>query len=373
LHPPASGLTAPIPSDIRVNDSRWFGRVLREKSLGLGESYMDGWWDCAQLDEMFYRLLRCGLDSKVRGNLRYLLSFLPGLLFNLQSRMRSRMVAKRHYNLGNDLFLSFLDDYQQYSCGYFKQTDDLDQAQQDKLALIARKLQLSGSDHVLDIGCGWGGLARYVATHHGCRVTAINISKHQLRYARDRCKGLSVDFHECDYRSIGGRFDKIVSVGMFEHVGHKNYPTYMKVVHRSLKDEGIFLLHTIGSNISSKSCDPWVTKYIFPNGMLPGPAQISKAAEGLFVIEDWHNLGPHYDKTLMAWNRNFQRAWPSLRGHYDDRFKRMWEYYLLSSAGAFRARDLQVWQIVMTRQGSGRAQPACRAWNPTRPCSTLEP
>lgn len=353
-------LNGPHPWDIQIRDRRWFGRVWRDKNLGLGESYMDGWWDCAQLDEMFHRLLRSGLDSKVRGNLPYLLRSLPGLLLNLQSRMRSRMVAKRHYNLGNDLFLSFLDNYQQYSCGYFDKTDDLDQAQQDKLALIARKLQLADSDHVLDIGCGWGGLARYVATHHGCRVTAVNISNPQLRYARDRCKGLPVDFSECDYRSITGRFNKIVSVGMFEHVGHKNYPTYMRVVHRSLKNEGIFLLHTIGSNISSKSCDPWVIKYIFPNGMLPGPAQISKAAEGLFVIEDWHNLGPHYDKTLMAWNRNFQHAWPSLKDHYDDRFKRMWEYYLLSSAGAFRARDLQVWQIVMTRQGSSRAQPACR-------------
>ncbi len=348
------------PWDIQVKDARWFERVWREKNLGLGESYMDGWWECAQLDEMFYRLLRCGLERQVRGSLRYLLSYLPGVLFNLQSRLRSRIIARHHYDLGNDLFLAFLDDYQQYSCGYFEKTDDLHRAQLDKLALIAGKLQLSNSDHVLDIGCGWGGLARYVATQYGCQVTAVNISREQLHYARERCDGLPVHFRDCDYRSIDGRFDKIVSVGMFEHVGLKNYRTFIEVAHRSLKDEGIFLLQTIGSNISQRGCDPWVVKYIFPNGMLPSPAQIGKAAEGCFVIEDWHNLGPHYDKTLMAWNRNFQQAWPALKDRYDERFKRMWEYYLLSSAGAFRARSIQVWQIVMTKHGSGRAQPACR-------------
>jgi len=178
----------------------------------------------------------------------------------------------------------------------------------------------------------------------------VNISREQLCFARNACKDLPVRFLDCDYRAICGTFDKIVSVGMFEHVGRKNYRTFMKIVHRCLNDTGIFLLHTIGSNRSQVNLDPWFNRYIFPNGMLPSTAQIAKAFEGLFVIEDWHNLGLHYDKTLMAWNDNFRKAWPRLQEKYDTRFKRMWEYYLLSCAGAFRARRIQVWQILMTKK-----------------------
>jgi cyclopropane-fatty-acyl-phospholipid synthase len=346
------------PWDITVNDERFFARVLREKNLGLGEAYMDGWWDCRRLDEFICRVLNIRLDVSVKGGLKYLPLLLPGILFNLQSKARARMVAERHYNLDSDLFLSFLDPYNQYSCAYFSNTDDLSCAQQNKLALICRKTAIGRTDHVLDIGCGWGGFAKYAAETHGCAVTAINISTEQIRYAAGFCKGLPVRLLECDYRDIQGRFDKIVSVGMFEHVGWKNYRTFMRVAHRCLKDDGIFLLHTIGGNESTRSCDPWITRYIFPNGMLPSIAQISQSIEGLFVVEDWHNLGPHYDKTLMAWNANFHAAWPRLEGRYDERFKRMWEYYLLSCAGAFRARSNQVWQVVLTKYGS--RQPACR-------------
>lgn len=348
------------PWDIQVKDDRWYDRVWREKSLGLGESYMDGWWDCREPDEMICRLLRADLEGKVKGDLRCLIRLLPAILFNLQSRARARMIAERHYDLGNDLFFSFLDPYNQYSCGYFENTNDLAQAQEDKLALICAKLNLAGGDHLLDIGSGWGGLARYAAERIGCTVTAVNISKEQLRYSRDFCKGLPVHFEDRDYRTIKGRFDKIVSVGMFEHVGRKNYRSFMKAVHRCLKDDGIFLLHTIGGNKSRSGCDPWITKYIFPNGMLPSIAQIAKAVERLFVIEDLHNIGLHYDKTLMAWNCRFQQAWPELKDRYDERFKRMWEYYLLSCAGAFRARSIQVWQILMTKCGVGTVQPGCR-------------
>ena len=350
----------PNPWDIQVHDRRFYRRVIQDRNLGLGESYMDGWWDCERIDELIRRLLLGGVEEKIRANPKYLVRFLPALLFNLQSRARARIIAKRHYDLGNDLFFSFLDSYRQYSCGYFRDTQDLDQAQRNKLELICRKLNLRDTDHLLDIGCGWGGLARYAAERFGCTVTAVNISKEQLQSAEGFCRGLPVQFQNRDYRAIEGRFDKIVSVGMFEHVGRKNYRTYMKVVRRCLKDDGVFLLHTIGGNASRMGCDPWITRYIFPNGMLPSIAQIAKAAEGQFIIEDWHNLGPHYDKTLMAWDENFQQAWSGLAGKYDTRFKRMWEYYLLSCAGAFRARNIQVWQIVMTRAGSGASQPNCR-------------
>lgn len=349
------------PWDIRVHDERLFERILRHRNIGLGEAYMEGWWDCRQLDAMVCRMLSTSIEKKVKNNLGYLIRFLPGLLLNLQNRSRARNSVARHYDLGNDLFLSFLDSYHQYSCGFFDETGDLERAQENKLALICRKLALSPGERILDIGCGWGGLARYTAERIGCEVTAVNISKDQLSYAEQACGGLPVTFRDCDYREIRERFDKIVSVGMFEHVGVKNYRTFMKVAHHSLEDNGIFLLHTIGGNRSTRSCDPWVTRYIFPNSVLPSPAQLTKAVEGLFVIEDWHNLGPHYDKTLIAWHQRFQRAWPRLGKKYGATFKRMWEYYLLSCAGAFRARSIQLWQIVMTKVDTATAQPQCRS------------
>lgn len=348
------------PWDIRVHDERFGARVMRELNLGLGESYMDGWWDCERLDELFHRLLTSGIEKKIRGSPRHMLRLLPAVLFNLQSRARARLIARRHYDLGNDLFLSFLGSTVQYSCAYFEGTDDLDEAQRNKLRMICEKLGLCPGEHLLDIGCGFGGLARFAAAEYGCKVTAVNISREQMRHARDICAGLPVRVLDQDYRAIEGRFDKVVSVGMFEHVGRRNHRTFMRVAHRCLSPGGVFLLHTIGGNVTCFNCDPWIAKHIFPVGMLPSAALIGKAAEGLFVVEDWHNIGPHYDKTLMAWNRNFQAAWPALAERYGERFKRMWEYYLLSCAGAFRARRIQVWQIVMTKDGVGRPQPACR-------------
>jgi len=340
------------PWDIQVYDDKWYKRVWSEHSLGFGESYMDGWWDCRSIDDLICRLFESGLIGKVRGNIKYQLKFLSGVFFNLQSKVRSRIIADHHYDIGNDLYFSFLDPYLQYSCASFRKTDDLNQAQQDKLKLIAGKLDLKSSDRLLDIGSGWGGLARYIAENHGCEVTGVNISQEQLKHSREFCTGLPVSFLDQDYRSISGSYDKIVSVGMFEHVGQKNYREFMEVVDSCLKDDGIFVLQTIGCNRSKKSCDPWITKYIFPNGMLPSISQISRSAEGLFNIEHLENAGTCYDKTLMAWNDNFQNAWPELKQKnkkYDERFKRMWEFYLLSCAGAFRAGRNQLWRIIMTK------------------------
>jgi len=335
--------------DIQVRDERFYPRVLKNGSRGLGESYMAGWWDCSRLDEFFCRLLRGRVDKKIGENLKSLFYYLYARLFNPQSPARAHIIAQQHYDLGNDLFLSFLDPYNQYSCAYYSETADLEEAQQKKLDLICRKINLQPQDQVLDIGCGWGGLARYAAEKYGCTVTAVNISDEQIDYARKSCGHLPVNIIRQDYRKIRGTFDKIVSVGMFEHVGPKNYRTFMQAVHRCLIEEGIFLLQTIGGNHSRFNCDPWVNRYIFPNGTLPSLAQIGRAAEGLFVIEDVHNLGSHYEKTLLAWNERFQQAWPGLSGKYDETFKKMWEYYLLSCAGAFRARSIQLWQIVLTR------------------------
>ncbi|MCK9230374.1 MAG: cyclopropane fatty acyl phospholipid synthase [Syntrophales bacterium] len=342
------------PWDIQVHDDRFYSRVLRDASLGLGESYMEGWWDCPRIDELICRILAGNLEEKVKKNLKILLLYLRARMFNLQTRSRAGIIARRHYDLDNEFFLSFLDSYDQYSCGYFEGTDDLEEAQQKKMDLLCRKLDLKSSDHVLDIGCGWGGFARYAAEHYGCTVTAVNISEEQIRYAREQCAGLPVKVISQDYRSMRGSYDKIVSVGMIEHVGQKNYRTFMRVADRCLKEGGIFLLHTIGGNQSRINCDLWINRYIFPNGMLPSVAQLGRVAEGRFVVEDIHNLGTNYEKTLLKWNDRFQKSWPRFASRFDETFKRMWEYYLLSCAGAFRARSIQVWQIVLTKPGIGQ-------------------
>jgi cyclopropane-fatty-acyl-phospholipid synthase len=201
------------------------------------------------------------------------------------------------------------------------------------------------------VGCGWGGAARYFAERHGAEVLGVTISAEQARYAADHCRGLPVTIEQRDYRAIEGRFDRAYSIGMFEHVGWRNHRAYLRVVADHLDRDGLFLLHTIGAPVSSRSGDAWVARYVFPNSLLPSAAQIAAASEGLFVIEDWHNFGADYDATLLAWHRNFERAWPRLAARYGERFHRLWRYYLLTSAGSFRARRSQLWQVVLSPRG----------------------
>jgi cyclopropane-fatty-acyl-phospholipid synthase len=340
------------PWDIQIKDERFYRRVVSQGSLGLGESYMDGWWDCPRLDELVFKVTMSGVRSRVRPTLPLLFLVLKTKLFNMQSIGRSPEVAEKHYNLGNKLYENFLDPYMQYSCGYFKDTTELNKAQENKMDLICRKLHLKSSDRVLDIGCGWGGLAKFMAERYGCKVVGTNISDEQIKYAREFTKGLPVEIIKKDYREMTGRFDKIVSVGMFEHVGYKNYRKFMESAEKLLTDKGLFLLHTIGNNRTAPVGDPWTNKYIFPNGVLPSIKAIGSAAEKLFVIEDWHNFGQYYDPTLMAWFNNFNNNWNNIKSEeYNDRFYRMWKCYLLSFAGSFRARYIQLWQIVMSKKG----------------------
>jgi cyclopropane-fatty-acyl-phospholipid synthase len=260
-------------------------------------------------------------------------------------------VGFKHYDLGNRLFEAMLDSRMNYTCGYWKNAKNLDEAQLHKLELTCQKLLLKPGMRMLDIGCGFGALAKYAAENYGVKVVGVTISKEQRDYAQQNCAGLPVEIRFQDYRDVNEKFDRIASLGMFEHVGHLNYRTYMNVANKCLSDDGIFLLHTIGSKVSSVASDEWISKYIFPNGMLPSIPQIGNAAEGLFVMEDWHNFGADYDKTLMAWYANFNHHWDQLKSYYDERFYRMWKYYLLSCAGLFRARYTQLWQIVFTKQG----------------------
>ena len=338
------------PWDLRVRDPAVPARLLAGGSLALGESYMDGGWDAGSLDGLLQRLLDAGIDRRV---IRFadLRIALLARLFNLQRGRRAHVVGERHYDLGNELYSAMLGGRLVYSCGYWREAVDLDAAQRAKLELCCRKLELRAGMRLLDIGCGWGEMLRYAAERHGVSGVGVTISHEQAAYARELCRGLPVEIRVQDYRELGERFDRVVSIGMFEHVGVRNYADYFDVARRCLEADGLFLLHTIGGNRSRTHTDPWIGKYVFPNSMLPSAAQLTAALEGRFVIEDWHNFGADYDRTLQAWRDNIEAAWPALPARYDERFRRMWRYYLAASMAAFRVRLIQLWQLVLSPGG----------------------
>ena len=338
------------PWDLQVHNDDFYARLLAEGSLGLGESYMDGWWDCDRLDKFFHRILRAELHTRVKTR-REFFEVLKSKLLNLQKPSRAFQIGQRHYDIGNNLYRHMLGELMIYSCGYWKNASTLDEAQEAKLNLVCRKLGLRAGMRVLDIGCGWGGTAKFAAERYKVEVLGITVSEEQLRFGKEFCQGLPVEIRLQDYRSLNGTFDRILSLGMFEHVGYKNYVTFFHVVNSCLKDNGLFLLHTIGNNRSINRTDPWFARYIFPNSMTPSAKQICANIEGLFVIEDWHNFGADYDKTLMHWFRNFHENWEAIKKDYGESFYRMWKYYLLSCAGSFRARKSQLWQIVFSTKG----------------------
>jgi len=350
-----AGITVngPASYDMQVSDERIYQRIFAEGTLGLGKSYMDGWWGAKDLPEFFYQALRAKLYKEVAGFGTLWLS-LRARFINRQSGTRAFEVGEKHYDIGNDLFKVMLDRRMIYSCGYWSGTpsaQSLDEAQEAKLDLICRKIGLKAGQTVLDVGCGWGGFLKFAAEKYGAKGVGITVSKEQAALARENCKGLPVEIRVEDYRDTQGQFDHVVSVGMFEHVGPKNYRTYFKKVRSLLKDDGIFLLHTIGSIVTTLRADAWLDRYIFPNGVVPSIAQIGPAMENVFHMEDWHSFGADYDKTLTQWWANFDRAWPTLKERYGERFYRMWKYYLLSCAGSFRARDVELWQLVLSKNG----------------------
>ena len=353
----AAGVEADGPGDCdpRILNDHFFGRVVRQGSLGLGEAYMDGWWTVPSLDGLLYRLLRHGIDQRVHG-VGSRLDDVRAWLLNLQTGRRSRKVGEQHYDLGNDLFEAMLGERLVYSCGYWREAGNLDDAQAAKLDLVCRKLGLRPGMRVLDIGCGWGEALKFAAERYGVEGVGVTISREQAEYARRLCAGLPVEIRLQDYRELHEPFDRIFSIGMFEHVGAKNYDIYFEVARRCLRDDpatggGLFLLHCIGSNLSVQHTDPWIGRYIFPNSMLPSARQIAGCTEGRFVTEDWHNFGTDYDLTLQAWRANVEAAWDTLPARYDERFRRMWRYYLAASMAAFRARRIQLWQLVLSPHG----------------------
>lgn len=347
------------PWDMRLNAPGVPERIFAQGNLGLGEAYMDGAWEAERLDEFFHRLLSARLDRQVQP-LRMMLHALRARLVNLQSSRRAWQVGRVHYDLGNAFYAAMLDPRMTYTCGYWKNAGNLAKAQEAKLELICRKLRLEPGMRVLDIGCGWGSFLGYAAERYGVQGVGVTISKEQAIWASQRYAGLPLEFRLQDYRQIEEHFDCIASVGMFEHVGHKNHRVFMEVATRCLAEDGLFLLHTIGKNDRSSSTDPWIDRYIFPNGDVPSLGQIGDAANDLLILEDLHNFGADYDKTLTAWCHNFEKAWPQFADQLGERFRRMWRYYLLSCAGAFRARDLQLWQLVLSKNGvpGGYERPA---------------
>ncbi|WP_035099453.1 cyclopropane fatty acyl phospholipid synthase [Devosia sp. LC5] len=338
------------PWDVQVHNESLYGRVLSQGTLGLGESYMDGWWDAEALDQFLFKLIQANIQDNFPKDLALIGSVLKGKLLNMQRR-RVTEVGEKHYDIGNDLYAAMLDKRMIYSCGYWQNASDLDAAQEAKLDLICRKVGLEPGMRILDIGSGWGGFLQFAAERYGVSGVGVTVSKEQAALANERTAHLPVETKLLDYQALDGQFDRIISIGMFEHVGYKNYRAYFEKAARLLVPDGLMLLHTIGGHSSTSHGDPWSEKYIFPNGMLPSIAQIGKATESLFVIEDWHNFGADYDTTLMAWHERFVAAWPQLKDQYDERFYRMWRYYLNVFAALFRARNISLWQVVLSPHG----------------------
>jgi cyclopropane-fatty-acyl-phospholipid synthase len=344
-------VNGPRPWDLRVHDERLWNRILADGSLGVGEGYMAGWWDADRIDELITRAMGAAIDARLP-SLREVWLALKARVINLQAPRRAFTVGERHYDVGDDLYVRMLDPRMIYSCAYWRTARDLAAAQEAKLDLVCRKLGLEPGMRVLDIGCGWGGAAEFAAERYRVEVTGVTVSRNQAAAAQERCRHLPVAIRFADYRSLSGRFDRIYSLGMFEHVGPRNYGRFLAKVRELLAPGGLFLLHTIGNRVTQKANDPWIERYIFPNSHLPSRTQIDAAAEGLWVIEDWHEFGVDYDRTLLAWSENFERGWPAIAARYGERFHRMWHYWLMVSAAAFRARHLHLWQIVMSPDGT---------------------
>jgi cyclopropane-fatty-acyl-phospholipid synthase len=339
------------PWDIRINDPRVYRRVLRDGTLGVGESFVDGWWDCDALDQMIDKVVRADVPDVLSRSWIMAAHVVRARLFNAQAS-RPFEVGERHYDVGDDLYEAMLGRRMVYTCGYWVGADNLDDAQEAKLDLVCRKIGLRAGMRVLDLGCGWGGFASFAAERYGASVVGYTVSREQANWAKAKYAHLPIEIHLDDYRRATGRYDAVVSIGLMEHVGPKNHRAYMQQAANCLLPGGVVFIHTIGGSHPRSEIDPWFEKYIFPNAAIPSLGQLASAMSGILVPEDVHNIGPHYDRTLMAWWQNFDAAWPRLRDKYGDRFHRAWKFYLLVSAAYFRSRRHSLYQIVATPIGA---------------------
>jgi len=341
--------------DISIYNNQLPERIFREGSLGIGESYMDKWWDSTKLDITLTKAHRADLDKKILKHWRIWPVLFSTMIENIITNPQKKKafeIGKKHYDVGNELYSRMLDKRMVYSCGYWKSARTLDKAQEAKLELCCKKLGLKKGDKVLDIGCGWGSFLFYAEKRYKIKGVGLTVSKEQKKHC-DSIDRKNITVLLTDYRTMHEKFDHIISIGMFEHVGWKNYPSYMSVVDRCLKPGGKFLLHTIGQDKASISVNPWIHKYIFPHGHLPALRQIKNAAQGKLHIWDVHEIGKDYDPTLMSWFANFDKHWKEIRKKhpkYDEKFYRMWKFYLLSCAAGFRTEKLRVWQILLSKE-----------------------
>lgn len=357
------------PWDITVNSDNFYPRVFRDGIIGLGEGYMYGEWDCQDPVELVARFYKGRIDTKIPTDPlllgRVLMDrMVHGVKRYLDRDSQARDLASTQYNLSTDLFKAFLDDRMLYTCGYWQNATTLEEAQDAKLDLTARKLGLDqkGGMRILDIGGGWGGLAIFMAERYAVNVASISISEEQIKEAEKRRLALPeeiacrIENRFQDYRDVAdGPFDRVVVMGMIEHIGHRNFRSIMEVIHRNLAPDGLFLLHTIGVDINGgEEKGNWLERYIFPGSEIPNAADLAASWRNLFVMEDWHNFGADYERTLVEWFKRFDQNWEKIRPMFEpnaERFYRMWKLYLLGCAGGFRARASQLWQIVLSKGG----------------------
>jgi len=355
-------INGPEPYSIHVHDERIWDRLLDQRLLGLAEGYVDGWWSCERVDEMLTRFTNIDLAKQIPLRPGTAVAVAISRMLNRQNRRRSPKNAEFHYGIGNDLFKLMLDEYMIYSCGYWQNSDNLDDAQIAKMDLICQKLKLEPGMRILDIGCGWGGFLKYAATKYGVTGVGITPVGKQASLATERCEGLDICIHELTYQQLNGQFgefDRIVSIGLVEHVGPKNLKSFFDICNKQLIEDGIMLHQLIGSTRARYDADPFYDRYIFPGGVLPSVSQFTAAAEPDWVIEDVHNFGLDYAKTLTEWHKNITSNWDNLP-NYDQRFKKMWEFYLLACVGGFMSRKFNLWQYVMRRKGMGFERYSCR-------------
>ncbi len=345
---------------IRLNRKRTLRRILRNPYMQLGESYMDGDWDPdgGRLLPVFEVLLRNVGGGGPESVLTRTVNRVRRRWRETDWVARAQRNVSHHYDLDESLFRQFLDEDMQYSCAYFAEPNmSLEEAQLAKRRHIGRKLLPAPGAQVLDIGCGWGGMALFLAEEYGAHVTGLTLSEEQVRVARQRARqrglGDRVEFRLEDYRRHSGAYDAIVSVGMFEHVGRPQYPAFFSGVRRLLKPEGVALLHTIGRSGPPTVTDPWINRHIFPGGYIPALSEVAQHVErhGL-VLADLEVLRLHYAVTLMHWHQRFQKARADIARQMGERFCRMWEFYLQVSEAAFRWSDLVVFQFQLTHHNA---------------------
>lgn len=349
------------PVHLRFTSSKWEREVALDPALKLGEAYMEGGFEFVKGD--IYKLLEIIFESTgpIAENQMWMkaMSFIRTAtkrFVQMNTLKRSARNVQHHYDLSGKLYDLFLDPDRQYSCAYFQTPDtDLNEAQLAKKRHLAAKLQVSKGEKLLDIGCGWGGLGLYFARVLGADVTGVTLSHEQFGIANQRAKALGLEnrakFLLEDYRNLNAQFDKIVSVGMFEHVGIGHFKEYFDHVKRLLKPDGRFVLHSIGRSGEPGATNPWIAKYIFPGGYIPSLSEVIPVIEksGL-IITDIEILRLHYAETLKAWRQSFLAHWDEAKALYDERFCRMWDFYLAASESAFRWQGMMVFQIQLAHK-----------------------